>query len=122
VQLEQLEIKSDSRGSLVEAFKFPTDGQLFYIIAKPNERRGEHYHEHKTERFLVIYGSAVIESKDRETNNVMKAEVSGAKPITVTIPPNHTHHITATSEGAIFLVWVNELYDENDPDTIREEL
>jgi UDP-2-acetamido-2,6-beta-L-arabino-hexul-4-ose reductase len=122
MQLEKLEIKSDRRGSLVEAFKFPKDGQLFYIIAKPHERRGEHYHTRKTERFLVIYGSAIIESKDRETNDVMKVEVTGARPMSVTIPPNHTHHITATEEGAIFLVWVDELFDKNNPDTIQEEL
>lgn len=122
MDLKQLEIKSDSRGSLVEAFKFPTDGQLFYIISPPNETRGNHYHTRKTEKFLVIYGSAHIVSKDRVTNNVMKVEVSGGKPVIVTIPPNNTHYITASSEGAIFLVWVDELFNPEDPDTIKEEL
>lgn len=122
MDLKQLEVKKDSRGSLIEAYKLPNDGQVFYVIANPNETRGNHFHERKTERFLVIYGSAVIESKDRNTGNIMKVEVSGYKPVAVTIPPNNTHRITATDEGAIFMVWVDEVFNKDDPDTIGEEI
>lgn len=122
MDLKQLEVKKDPRGSLVEAFKFPSDGQLFYVIANPNETRGNHYHTRKTERFLVIYGSATITVKNRDTDDVMKVEVSGYKPMAVTISPNHTHSITASDEGAIFLVWVDEQYNEDDPDTVMEEV
>lgn len=121
MNLETLEVKSDERGSLIEAFKFP-DGQLFYVIIKPGETRGNHYHNRKTEKFLVIWGSAIISVKDRETSNVMKAEVNGLNPMVAVISPNHTHNITATNEGCILLVWVDEVYDEKDPDTIQEEL
>ena len=122
MRLDKLEVKSDSRGSLVEAFKFPTDGQLFYVIVKPHESRGNHYHTHKTEHFLVIWGSAIITVKNRETGDVMKVETSGNKPIDVTITPDHTHNIVATDEGCILLVWVSERFDEADPDTFAEEL
>lgn len=122
MDLKQLETKSDSRGTLVEAYKLPNDGQLFYVIAKPNQMRGNHYHERKTEHFLVIYGSAEIVVKNRETNDVMKVEVSGSKPMKVTVSPNHTHNITATSEGCIFLVWCDEQFNEEDPDTFPEEI
>lgn len=122
MDLTSLETKPDSRGTLVEAFKFPHDGQLFYVIAKPKEPRGNHYHLRKTEKFLVIYGSAVIEAKDRTTDNVLKAEVTGQRPMVVTIAPNHTHSITATDEGCIFLVWADEIYNKDDADTYPEEL
>lgn len=122
MQLEQLEVKKDTRGSLVEAFKFPHDGQAMYIIANPHESRGNHYHLRKTEVFLVIYGSAEITVKDRKTNNVMKVEVNGTQPMSVKIIPNHTHVITATDEGAIILAWVDEQFDPENPDTYQEEV
>lgn len=122
MKLEPLEVKSDSRGSLAEAFKLPNDGQVSYILVKPNETRGNHYHTHKVEHFLVIWGSATITVKDRESGNVMKAEVNGVKPMSAEMAVNHTHNITATDEGCILLVWSNELYDEKDPDTYPEEI
>lgn len=122
MDLKPLEVKKDSRGSLVEAFKLPSDGQVFYVIANPHEMRGNHYHERKTEHFLVIYGSATINVKNRETDDMMNVEVSGYKPMKVTITPNHTHNIVATDEGAIMLVWCDEIYDEKDPDTYPEEI
>lgn len=122
MQLEQLETKSDGRGTLVEAFRFPNDGQLFYVVAKPNETRGNHFHEHKTEKFLVVYGSAVVSVKDRSSGNVMNVEVNGTAPIVVTIAPNNTHSITANPVGCIFIVWCDELYDASNPDTFPEEL
>jgi UDP-2-acetamido-2,6-beta-L-arabino-hexul-4-ose reductase len=122
MDLKELEVKHDITGSLVEAYRLKTDGQIFYVVIKPNETRGNHYHKRKTEQFLVIYGSAEIVSKDRVSGNVMKAEVNGNRPMCVTIPPNNTHAITATDEGCILLVWVDELYNKDDPDTIREEV
>lgn len=122
MNLEALITKSDDRGTLVEAYKLPNDGQIFYVVAKPGETRGNHYHLRKTEHFLVIYGSGEIVSKDRETGNVMKVEVNGNNPIRATIPPNHTHYITASDEGCIFMVWCDEQFNEDDPDTVMEEL
>jgi UDP-2-acetamido-2,6-beta-L-arabino-hexul-4-ose reductase len=122
VDLQKLEVKSDSRGSLVEAFKFPNDGQLFYVVIKPGESRGNHYHNRKIERFLVIWGSATISVKDRESGNVMKATVTGDDPMVAKITPNNTHNIAATNEGCILLVWVDEIFNPKDPDTIGEEI
>lgn len=122
MDLKPLEVKKDQRGSLVEAFKLPNDGQVFYVIINPHETRGNHYHKHKTENFLVIYGSAKMMVRDRDSGDVMNVEVSGYKPMVVTVAPNNTHNITATDEGAIFLVWVDEQFNEEDPDTIGEEV
>ena len=115
-------VKKDARGSLVEAFKLPHDGQVFYVVANPHETRGNHYHMRKTEHFLVMYGSAKMTVKNRETGDIMSVEASGYKPITITVAPNHTHAITATDEGAIFLVWCDEQFNEDDPDTYPEEI
>lgn len=122
MDLQPLEPKTDRRGTLVEAYKLPNDGQVFYVIAKPGETRGNHYHTRKTEHFLVLYGSATITVKDRTTDNIMKVEVTGLQPMRVTVVPNHTHAITATDEGCIFLTWVDEAYNPEDPDTIGEEI
>lgn len=122
MELKPLETKSDRRGTLVEAFKFPADGQVFYVIANPGESRGNHYHTRKTETFLVIYGSAEISVKNRETGDVMNAQLNGSKPISVKIVPNHTHRITASDEGAIFLVWADEVFNLDDTDTYMEEI
>lgn len=122
MDLKQLEVKKDSRGSLVEAFKLPNDGQVMYVVANPHETRGNHYHERKTETFLVIYGSATITVKDRITDDVMEVKVSGSKPMSVKVIPNHTHQITASDEGCIFLVWCDEQFNESDPDTFPEEI
>lgn len=122
MNLDQLEVKTDRRGSLVEAFKLPNDGQVFYVIAEPGEVRGNHYHLRKTEHFLVVYGSATMQIKDRTTNNVMNVEVTGQKPMLISVFPNHTHNIVANEGGAIFMVWCDEQYDLNDIDTYPEEI
>lgn len=122
MNLEPLTIKSDERGSLVEAFKLPSDGQVFYVVAPPNQSRGNHYHVRKTEHFLVIWGSAEMQVKDRETGDLMKVIVTGEKPMKITVVPNNTHVITATDEGCMFLVWCDEQYDEEDADTYPEEI
>ncbi len=122
MELKQLEAKNDHRGTLVEAFHFPHDGQVFYILAKAGSTRGNHYHTRKTEQFLVIQGSATMEVRDRETENVMRAVITAAQPMLITIAPNHTHSITAGPEGAVIIAWVDERLDPDNPDTFQEEV
>ncbi len=121
MNLEKLIPNADRRGTLVEAFKLPNDGQVFYVLAAPGETRGNHYHLRKTEHFIVIHGQAEIQSKDRETGNIMKVELSGDSPMVVSIHPNNTHNFYS-EDGAIFLVWCDEQFDESDPDTYPEEI
>lgn len=122
MHLKPLDVQTDRRGSLVEAFKLPSDGQIFYVVAEPNETRGNHYHLRKTEHFLVVYGSAKMQVRDRATENVMNVEVTGQKPMVISVHPNNTHNIIANDGGAIFIVWCDEQFDENDPDTFPEEI
>lgn len=122
MKLTSLKVNKGKTGSFIEAFKLPNDGQVSYLIVNPNELRGNHYHERKTEHFLVMYGSAKISSKNRETNDVMTVELSGYKPLIATIPPNHTHNLVASDEGCICMIWCDEQFDTKDPDTIQEEI
>lgn len=121
MKLEPLEVKIDKRGSLVEAFKLPNDGQIFYITVNAGEMRGNHYHLRKHEYFCVIYGSAIISFKDRTTGTVMKVETNGDKPMTLEVVPNNTHNIIS-EHGCMCLVWTNEQFNPDDPDTYAEEL
>jgi dTDP-4-dehydrorhamnose 3,5-epimerase-like enzyme len=122
MDLKPLAVKTDNRGSLIEAFKLPSDGLVFYVIIEPNETRGNHYHLRKTEHFLVVSGTAVMRVRDRTTENTMKVEVGGQNPMIMTIAPNNTHSITANWEGALVMVWCDEQFNEDDPDTYEEEV
>jgi UDP-2-acetamido-2,6-beta-L-arabino-hexul-4-ose reductase len=122
MQLEKLDIKEDRRGLLVEAFRLPQDGQVFYVKVLPNEIRGNHYHTRKIEKFLVIDGTAEMSVKNRVTQDIMRVEVNSYKPMLITVVPNHTHCIQAGERGCIFLVWASEIFNKDDPDTIEEEI
>lgn len=122
MNLEKLEHKVNETGAFLEAFHFPNDGQLSVLSILPNEVRGNHYHQRKTEHFLIVGGTAEIASKDRETGDVMKVKLSPVKPIVVTIPPNNTHAITAGPQGSTMLIWCDEIYNEKDSDTYPEEI
>lgn len=122
MDLQQLDIKSDTRGTLVEAIRLPNDGQVNYINILPGETRGNHYHMRKTETFLVVMGVAQMMVKDRDTDNLITVTVSGDRPMLVSILANHTHNITALSDGCIVLVWIDEHFNPDDPDTFPEEL
>lgn len=122
MDLTPLTINKDTRGSFIETFKLPNDGQVSYLIVNPHESRGNHYHDRKTERFVCIYGSAEISVRNRETGDVINAKLSGFKPYVVTVVPQHTHSITASDEGCIMLVWCDEIFNKKDPDTYPEEI
>ncbi len=120
---QQLEIKTDQRGNLVEVFKVPGTGQMFYSTSKPGVVRGNHYHTRKIERFCVIEGQGKIRLRNRETGDVREYLVSGAAPEVIDMPINWTHNVQNVGEGEMtLLVWVNEVFDPNDPDTFAEEV
>lgn len=118
-----LEIKKDDRGGLVEAFKFPHDGQVFYSTTKPGVVRGNHYHTHKVERFCVIEGKAKIRLRNRESNEIREYIVSGEAPQLVDMIPNWTHNIENIGDTEMkLLVWANEIFDPQNTDTFAEKV
>lgn len=120
---EKLEVKRDERGELVELFKAPGFGQVFYSTSKPGVVRGNHYHTRKVEKFCVIEGGAKIRLRNRETGEVKEFSVLGSAPELVEMPINWTHNIENTGDNEMrLMVWVNEVFDPDNPDTFPEEV
>ncbi|MEK7560788.1 MAG: WxcM-like domain-containing protein [Patescibacteria group bacterium] len=120
---EKLEVKEDARGKLVEAFKIPDAGQVFYMTTHPGATRGNHYHTRKVERFLVIQGTGKIRMRHRATGEIKEFIVSGEAPEIIDMIMPWTHNIqNIGNEDMVMLVWVNEVFDPNDPDTYSEEV
>lgn len=120
---EKLEIKEDARGKLVEIFKIPGMGQVFYSTSKPGITRGNHYHVRKVEKFCVIEGKAKIGLRNRETNELKEYCVFGNEPQIVEMTVNWTHNIKNIGDTEMkLLIWTNEIFDPKDPDTFAEEV
>lgn len=120
---EKLEVKEDERGKLVEIFKISSVGQVFYSTTKPGIVRGNHYHTRKIERFCVIEGKALIRMRNRENNEIREYEVSGEKPEIIETIINWTHNIKNIGDTEMkLLIWANEVFNPDDPDTFREDV
>ena len=116
----QLKSSKDSRGDFIEAIKTTDAGQVSIIIAKKNKIRGHHFHHSKVEKFFVVKGNAVF----KMTNIIDKKEVvfklSHRKPSIVETIPGWQHYIqNSGSSDLIVLLWSNEVFDANKPDTFK---
>ncbi|MGB7327954.1 MAG: NAD-dependent epimerase/dehydratase family protein [Rubripirellula sp.] len=113
-----LELHSDPRGSLFEAIRSDGQGQTFLSTTKPGITRGNHFHLHKVERFLVVQGQAKIRLRKVFDDEVYTFEVDGSRPQAIDIPTLHTHNITNVGdEPLLTLFWSAELFNPNSPDT-----
>ena len=98
-------------------------GQFSVSTSKPGVVRGNHYHHTKIEKFIVIKGSATISMRKLDEETIHKFKVSGDKLQIVTIPVGYTHNIKNTGDDEmILLIWSNELFDQNNPDTFYKEV
>jgi UDP-2-acetamido-2,6-beta-L-arabino-hexul-4-ose reductase len=91
-------------------------------ISKPGVTKGQHWHNTKWEFFIVVSGRALIQERKIGTNEVLNFEVSGEEIKAVHMLPGYTHNIVNLSdtEPLITLMWANELFDPNRPDTYFE--
>jgi len=120
---KKLEIKEDERGKLIEVFKIPNFGQILYSTSRPGVVRGNHYHTRKQEKFCVVDGKAKISLRNRKTNELKEYYVSGEKPEVVDMIVSWTHNIENVGKDELkLLIWVNEIFDPNDPDTYSEKV
>ncbi|WP_431023366.1 NAD-dependent epimerase/dehydratase family protein [Halomonas sp. H5] len=116
-----LTLHSDDRGALFEGVKNRNGGQAFLSTTKPGITRGNHYHFHKVERFLVVKGQAVIRIRRLLDDKVEEFHVSGDAPVYVDMPTLHTHSITNTGdEELLTMFWSHEIFDPENPDTYFE--
>lgn len=115
----QVPIHGDPRGVFVEMLKTPDCGQFSYFTALPGITRGEHYHHTKTEKFLVIKGTAHFGFRHVLTGETFEVVTRGGEGRIVETVPGWTHNITNIGEEEmIVMLWANEIFDRQRPDTI----
>jgi UDP-2-acetamido-2,6-beta-L-arabino-hexul-4-ose reductase len=114
----------DPRGRLVEAVKgHGGQVQVFYSSTNPGFTRGQHWHRHKVERFLVLSGQGTIRLRRLFTDEVVEFPVSGDRPAIVDMPTFWAHSITNTGDTPmVTLFFADELFDPANSDTIPEEV
>lgn len=108
----------DPRGVFVEMLKTPDAGQFSYFTAHPGITRGGHYHHSKTEKFLVIKGSALFRFRHIMSDEFYELKTTGEQSVIVETVPGWTHDITNVGdEELIVMLWANEIFDRERPDT-----
>lgn len=108
----------DERGTFYEFLKTRDSGQFSISTSAPGVTRGNHYHNTKNEKFLVVKGQASIKLRQIHGDKIIEYKVSDKKIEVVEMIPGYTHDITNTGdEEMILLLWANEVFDRNKPDT-----
>jgi UDP-2-acetamido-2,6-beta-L-arabino-hexul-4-ose reductase len=109
----------DPRGSFSEMLKTRTSGQFSFFTAHPGVTRGGHYHHSKTEKFLIVHGSARFRFRHILSGDMHVIDVSGDRPEIVETVPGWAHDVTNTGDTMLIsLLWANEIFDRDRPDTI----
>ena len=117
-----LKMNVDDRGSFTELLKTADCGQFSVNISKPGITKGQHWHNTKWEFFIVVSGKALIQQRRIGSEEVLNFEVSGEKIQAVHMLPGYTHNIINLSDtqDLVTLMWANEQFDPNKPDTFFE--
>jgi len=116
-----LKMNVDERGSFTEFLRTPDRGQVSVNISKPGITKGNHWHHTKNEKFLVVSGQGVIRFRKIGGEEIIEYHVSGEKLEVIDIPTGYTHNISNTGQGdMVTVMWVNETFNTDNPDTIFE--
>ena len=113
---------SDHRGSFTEFMRLGASGQMSVNVSEPGITKGDHWHDSKWEQFLVVSGHGLIRLRPVGDEKVTEFEVSGDRPQVVRMLPGYTHSIVnlSDSERMVTLMWANEAFDPERPDTFRD--
>ena len=119
-----LKMNCDDRGSFTELLKTASCGQFSVNISKPGITKGQHWHHTKWEFFIVVSGKALIQQRKIGSEEVLNFEVSGEKIQAIHMLPGYTHNIINLSEteDLVTVMWANEQFDPNKPDTFFEKV
>lgn len=118
-----LKMNVDNRGSFTEFIRTADRGQVSINISKPGITKGNHWHHTKNEKFLVVSGQGVIRFRKIESEEVIEYFVSGEKLEVVDIPVGYTHNIENLGDtDMVTVMWVNEIFDPERPDTMFLEV
>ncbi len=113
----------DVRGSFTEILRTAERGQFSVNVSKPGIIKGNHWHNTKNEKFMVVSGRGVIRLRKIGEKAVHEYFVSGEEHEVVDIPPGYTHNIENLGEGdMVTFMWANECFDPTRPDTFFEEV
>lgn len=114
---------TDERGSFTEFLKTPNFGQVSVNFARPGITKGNHYHHLKNEKFLVVSGTCEIALRKVGEETIHRFVCTGNHLQVVDIPAGYTHSIkNIGKEDAVTIMWANELYDPENPDTYLEKV
>ena len=119
-----LDMKCDDRGSFTELLKTVDHGQFSVNVSKPGITKGQHWHNTKWEFFIVVAGHGLIQERKIGTDEILEFEVSGDHIQAVHMLPGYTHNIINLSktDDLVTLMWANEIFDPEKPDTFFEEV
>ena len=120
----ELKMNCDARGSFTELLRSEKCGQVSVNISKPGITKGEHWHNTKWEFFIVVSGHGLIQQRRVGSDEVLNFEVSGEKIEAVHMLPGYTHNLINLSdtEDLVTVMWANEAFDPNKPDTYFEKV
>ena len=119
----KLKMNVDDRGSFTEFLRSEDRGQVSVNVSKPGITKGQHWHHSKNEKFLVVKGNGLIRFRKVGEENVIEYPVSGEELEVVDIPTGYTHSIVNTGEeDMVTIMWVNEPFNPEQPDTYYLEV
>ena len=119
----KLRMNEDDRGSFTEFLRSPDRGQVSINVSKPGITKGQHWHHSKNEKFLVVKGNGLIRFRKVDEDKIIEYPVSGDELEVVDIPTGYTHSIVNIGEEEMVTVmWVNEPFDPDNPDTYYLEV
>jgi UDP-2-acetamido-2,6-beta-L-arabino-hexul-4-ose reductase len=118
-----LEMKSDERGWLAEFIKSKSAGQIFASRTKPGFARGNHWHHTKIEKFLVIDGEAEVKFRNLQSTEVLTYKVTGDELRVIDVPAGYVHSLKNVGKSDLLtLIWADEIFDPEHPDTYYLEV
>lgn len=113
----------DHRGHFAEVLRTVDSGQVSLFTARPGVTRGGHYHHTKIEKFVIVAGEALFRFRDILTGDVLELRTDGATPTVVETIPGWAHEVINTGSGELVaLLWANEVFDPDRPDTFARKL
>jgi UDP-2-acetamido-2,6-beta-L-arabino-hexul-4-ose reductase len=120
---QKLKTFKDKRGSFTEILKTSEDGQFSFFTCEPGEVRGNHFHNTKLEKFLVVKGKAEFQLRDLHSEKVYKFILDENKPELINSIPGYVHNIkNIGKEKLIVFVWANEIFKKKKPDTMSKNV
>ncbi|MFL0247329.1 capsular polysaccharide biosynthesis protein CapF [Candidatus Clostridium stratigraminis] len=113
-----LNMHCDNRGSFTEFIRTIDRGQVSINVAKPGIIKGNHWHNSKNEKFLVVSGTGLIRFRRIDSDEIIEYKVSGEKLQVIDIPTGYTHSIANIGDAdMVTVMWANEAFNPEKPDT-----